>query len=293
VVSEVVTQAISVPERDEVFDQFSAPVTTPALGKISVASETKTQVINCHIPDPIEEDAPTVRLGGGHPASTAVIEPPEMDEFSQVIEAFPVVSEDVQEGSRISLEKVTEGDSDHLEADPLPPVTQAAIKGTQEPLFPQVSEDVEVVTPAVTTPEPAQAGPYEATELPLSEDWWAVKPDLPQEEPEVAEEPEEQTAEEPVENAPEEPQVSPEGSLLGYAPEVLDYLAVRSVQNATEDVKEQARRAVVTWLRREIEAGRLSQRSAAQVLNVSKTTIANWLSDDPWNVQTEADEQAI
>jgi hypothetical protein len=285
VVSEVVTQAISVPERDEVFDQFSAPVTTPAPGKISAASETKTQVINCHIPDPIEEDAPTVRLGGGHPASTAVIEPPEVDEFSQVIEAFPVVSEDVEEGPRISLEKATEGDSDHLEVDPLPSVTQAAIKGTQEPLFSQVSEDVEVVTPAVTTPKLAQAGPYEATELPLSEDWWAVKPDLPQKEPEVAEEPKEQTA--------EEPQVSPEGSLLGYAPEVLDYLAVRSVQNATEDVKEQARRAVVTWLRREIEAGRLSQRSAAQVLNVSKTTIANWLSDDPWNVQTEADEQAI
>jgi hypothetical protein len=279
-VTEAVIQAIPRSGSDEVFDQLSDQVTTSFDAETWVVDEAETEVINHHFPDSLEEEAPTVVLGGGHRAAKVVGDVPEIQKESQIIDPFPVVSEIPRRGPAVSLEKVTESESDHPKDQRASPVTSMVTKGVQEPLFLQVKEGDHPVIPVVTLPVAPQMGLYKTTVAPASEDWWVDLPRTPQL---MATKPVQEATkdvEAVVETVAMEPQ---EGPLQEYPPEIVTYFAVRSMPDVTENVKDRARQDATAWVRAEIQARRLSQRSAATLLGVSKTTIANWLNDDPWS----------
>lgn len=212
VVTEAVTQTFPTMGQDEVFDQVSDQVTAPE----EVVTEAVTHVVtqpeigieNHPIADIVEEEAPTVRLGGGHLEEEVVTQTPEKQVNPQVNEGDQVVTREPEKAPRISLEKA----SKEKAPDPEPPlvtqpVTPVVTKGTQEPLFPQVKKPepvvTQAVTPAVTQPSMATVGPYKPTTSPLTEDWWATSPDVPKAEGAEVSVGAVQTDEEVVEPEPE------------------------------------------------------------------------------------------
>ena len=132
----------------------------------------------------------------------------------------------------------------------------------------------------------ATPGPYPVSQDPVTDDWWRVKPDEPtaEEENEEDEEPEtapSATPEEEPEAALEQPGQSGQGDRLPGA--VRDFLATQGNPALfTAEQKEEAHTRVVEWLRREIEADRVSRAHAARMLGVNRSTVGRWLNDDPW-----------
>lgn len=331
VVTEAVTQILPTVGQDEVFDQVSDQVTAPE----EVVTEAVTQVVtqveieieNHPIADIVEEEVPTVRLGGGHPEEEVVTQTPEKQVNPQVSEGDHVVTPEPEEGPKVSLEKAPKEEA----PDPGPPlvtqpVTPVVTKGTQEPLFPQVKKAepvvTQAVTPVVTQPSMATAGPYKPTEKPLADDWWATTPDVPEteaatapqeavevEEVVVQPEPEkddlgpgETSQEEPIEKAvaaEEEVSTTEESSgpekqadTTGVTTpqEVVMYRMIGQSKTASKEARAKARQGAVAWVQRECGPGRVTQRQAAEMFNVSKTLITKWL-EDPWSTQ-EDDENA-
>jgi hypothetical protein len=287
---ETATQVVTTPLAETSLKEVSEPpfvqlsegdreVAEPAGGPVTpVDTWMETQVINHHNSDPFEEDNPTVPLvpakTGGHPVTVSL----EKAVKPQVIPGDRVDTMPFEGGAEPVEPLITEGDEDSGVKDSGGSVTPVGTRPVQEPLFPQVSADDRVVT-EVVTPQMALPGPYEVADDPMAEDWWLVKPDetaLENEETEPVETPEVQPS-----VAEEEPpaEVTP-GS--GLDPAVVLYRALRTMPNATEDEKAAARDGAAEWARREIRARRQSQRSAAEILGVSKTTVANWVGHDPW-----------
>lgn len=290
VVTEAVTETPSAPPSggvgDRPFDQVTGAVESEVTTPLKVVTEAVTLDLEImteqDVPDALEEDTPTVILAGGHPTLTTV--PVSLDK---------VVTSQVSGGDRLDVGSSRElpyrGNVGTTESDISPGsvtlervVTGLVTNTLQEGLFPQVGDGDQVVTPVVTQFVPATPGPYPTEGDPVSDDWWFVKPDVV-----TGDDPEDQDegpAEELEggEEEQEEPVVAL-SELQSHHPAVLLYLAVRGMPDATEKDKEAAREGAVEWVRTEIAEGRQSQRSAASLLGVSKTTIANWTGRDPFS----------
>ena len=256
-----------------------------------------TEAPKCRIPEALDEETPTIPLMGGHPRRSPVTASLEKGQYPQV-----GAGEGVDSGqlSRTN-EATTLGDELPEPPHSVWPVTGAATGSTQGELFPQVTTPAEVVT----TPVTATPGPYPVTDEPIAETWWLDKPDIdPPDEEEAREEEPPVVTPEPAPSAPLDLEATPgpdaqqpqAEDLLGLDPAVVMYLALPSLPDATEETRERIRRAAAQWAQREIDAGRLSQRTAARALGVSKTTVAKWLGrepeqpeqpHDPWNQDEE------
>lgn len=263
---------VQVSEGDQgVFAADSCPVTP-------VDTQAETRVINHHKSDPFEEDSPTVPLvparTGGHPVTVSLEK---------------AMNPQVKQGDRVDTvltgEKVeptgnliTEGDEVSGIEDSGERVTPVDTHPVQETLFPQVNTDDQMVT-EVVTPRMATPGPYEVANDPVADDWWLIKPDKAAPQESETEPVEQFEAVAPAVEAEVQTEITP-GS--GLDPAVVLYRALRTMPHATEEEKAAARDGAAEWARREVGARRLSQRSAAEMLGVSKTTVANWLGHDPW-----------
>lgn len=145
--------------------------------------------------------------------------------------------------------------------------------------------------------EYAPVGPYEVTEESIAKDWWRIRPDVPQEEPESAASPE---APDPAEiredatfevDAPPEPEVPEteieevaEGAFADLPDPVKEYLVSRSPRTLPEERKA-AQEHVARWAREEVRAGRLTRAEVARMARVKPSTVTRWMDrlDDPWS----------
>lgn len=144
----------------------------------------------------------------------------------------------------------------------------------------------------------ATPGPYGVTGLPISDDWWLTPPDpaQPRLETQDRNDVKEATGEEdhtpfPLDEDESRPVFEGDsGGLLQRHRDVLLYLALKSMTEASEEERETVRQGAVEWVRREVRAGRQSQRSAARALGVSKTTVVNWLGRPAGDEENEERE---
>jgi hypothetical protein len=263
---------VQVNEGDQQVAEPSGNPVTP------VDTWAETPVINHHNSDPFEGDNPTVPLvpakTGGHPVTVSL----EKAVKPQVIPGDQVDTAPLGGGVEPVESFITESDEDSGVKDSGGSVTLVGTRPVQEVLFPQVNAGDRVVT-EVVTPQMALPGPYEVADDPMAEDWWLVKPDQTAPESEEVEPVEAPEVQPPVVEEAAPVEIAP-GS--GLDPAVVLYRALRTMPNATEDEKAAARDGAAEWARREIRARRQSQRSAAEILGVSKTTVANWVGHDPW-----------
>lgn len=251
----------------------------------ALARQPETEVINRHISGDDSLDSPTVvltRAGTAGNPDTVSLEKAPKDQVNggvQVATGTPVRH---PEWSSVS---VTDGDIQPEAPRSLALVTRVVSAGVQEPLFPQVNAASGAETRAATSHVEAQSGPYEVTDEPLADDWFLTAPDTVMEADTSKEKSDDETT---VEAEPERDmetvagQDETPGTSSGLDPAVMLYRALQGMPGVSEEQKEEARLKAAEWARREIAANRESQRSAGQILGVSKTTIANWLRNDPW-----------
>lgn len=255
-------------------DGFATRTETP------LATPSENSPTNPLIPGGLEGEFPAVPLGGGdrggHPGPVSLEKTgnPQVSAPMSVDTPAPSGQESDPWGAVTSSN----------EPDASTQTLDLGTGGLGEALFSQVGAPVGVAT-QLPFPVPAERGPFKVTEDPLSDDWWSTRPDVePEGAAEGAAEGEPERGETEAATAPEaETGFATEGAPvepLGLDPAVLMYLAMKSMPGATEQDREKARLGATNWARQEIEAGRHSQRTAATVLGVSKTTIGKWLGRD-------------
>ena len=203
------------------------------------------------------------------------------------------------EWTKVDVSGSTESDDGLLDDEPTTPLRPAVQKPLHE--APAAMESVQVSPQIEPVQQPLQGvlqvqfaapGPYSAADEPVHDDWWVTAPDVEPEEQETEpeEEPEEEVAVEPEAApaaalelppapAPEEPRELP----LGRPQVVLTYLASQAPKSGfTTEEKDQARTAVIAWIRQEVSEGRMSRADASRMLGVDPSTITRWVSDHPW-----------
>ena len=207
------------------------------------------------------------------------------------------------EWTKVDVSGSTESDEGLLDDEPTTPLRHPVQQPLQE--TPTARESVQVSPRIESVQQPLQgvlqvqfatSGPYPAADEPVHDDWWVTAPDIESQEQE--EEPVEESAEGPEPETPAEPEEGPVTALelppapsaeepvelpLGRPQVVLTYLASQAPKSGfTTEEKDQARTAVIAWIRREVNEGRMSRADASRMLGVDPSTITRWVSDDPW-----------
>lgn len=272
----------------------------------AIETEPETLVIPASdpVPEPVHEapekatsesavdhGVPQVRNTPWNPSSgvpTVVLDKAVTDDLFQQVTAdieadWPDVPQAISEDL---AEPVTEGERNDLPDTPTVPFRTASrpvFHGTEEPQVEAPEEPIRETFQAEFQCLFADQGPYPAGEDPVADDWWLVKPDVEEEQPEEPVLEHEQDDHDPWaapdETAPEEPVEAPVTASVLY-PEVVQRYFAAKVQEADEAEMSAARNEVMLWAVAEVNAGRSSQSEMAKLLGVAKATMSRWMNTE-------------